>query len=525
MIKSRILILCALLASVVSEAQTVTFSEHIAPIIYTHCTTCHRTGEVAPFALTNFQEVSWRGEMIKYVTGINYMPPWKPNPQYRNYQKENYLTTTQKQLIVDWVDGGMPQGNVALEPPLPVFPSGSQIGVPDLVVSFAKKYVHTGNDQDEYRYFVLPTGLTSDKKIRSMEFRPGNKKIVHHALIWEDTTGAAAAEDAATPEYGYAGGGSGTTNLNQPQLPGYVPGAFPVIYSHGITQKLHAGGDLKLQMHFAPSPIDETDSSSINIFFDNENSNRLLQSYIMLPIPGVLVNGPFYIPANTKKEFHGRFTVPSDLSLYSVSPHCHQLGTHWKVYAINPAGDTIPLIHIPYWDFNWQGSYQFKRLIKLPQGSVVHAYAGYDNTTANTNNPHNPPIDITWGEGTADEMYYLPFSFLPYQAGDENIDLEDAVTGVTNPQIQQITDKLYPVSPVPSSESIRFGYTLANSGKVGLNLFTIDGKLKKTIESESYHLPGFHTRDLNISDLPSGVYFLEFTKGKIRQTQKVVVGK
>jgi len=454
--KSKFLTLGVFLASFISEAQTVTFSEHIAPIIYNHCTRCHRSGEIAPFPLTNYQEISGRGHTIKYVTGINYMPPWKPNPEYRKYQKENYLSIAQKQLIEDWVNDGMPQGNPALEPPLPVFPSGSQVGIPDLVVSFSKKYVHQGNNTDEYRYFVLPTGLTSDKKIRSLEFRPGNKKVVHHTLIWEDTTGAAAAEDALTPEYGYPGGGSSTTNLSQQQLPGYVPGAFPVIYSNGITQKLHAGGDLKLQMHYAPSPVDEPDSSSINIFFENGNSNRMLQSYIMLPIPGILVNGPFYILANTKKEFHGQFTVPADFSLFSVSPHCHKLGTHWKVYAVKPTGDTIPLIHIPSWDFNWQGSYQFKQLIKVPAGSVIHAFAGYDNTTGNDNNPHVPPINITWGESTADEMYYLPISYLPYQAGDENIVLEDPLTGISNPLIQQITDKLYPVAPVPANETIRF---------------------------------------------------------------------
>jgi hypothetical protein len=453
------------------------------------------------------------------------MPPWKPDPQYRSYQKENYLSATQKQQITDWVNAGMPQGNPALEPALPVFPSGSQVGVPDLVVSFAKKYVHVGTNTDEYRYFVLPTGLTTDKKIRSMEFRPGNKKVVHHALVWEDTTGAAAAEDALTPEYGYSGGGSNNTNLSQQQLPGYVPGAFPVIYSNGITQKLHAGGDLKVQMHFAPTSTDEADSSSINIFFDNSNSIRYLQSFIMLPLPNVLVNGPFYIFANTKKEFHGRYTVPIDVSLLSVAPHCHKLGTHWKVYAVKPGGDTVKLIHIPSWDFNWQGAFQFKQLIKLPAGSVIHAFAGYDNTTGNVNNPHNPPINITWGEGTGDEMYYLPISFLPYQAGDENIVLEDPVTGVRNPVFEQVSDKLYPVAPVPANESIRFGYTLATSGEVGIRLFSLEGKLKKTIEPDSYHLPGYHTRELQVSDLAAGVYFLEFTKGKIRQTQKVVVGK
>ena len=285
-------------------AQSLNYAEHIAPIIYKHCTSCHRPGEIAPFSLTNYNEVSGWGDMIKLVTNINYMPPWKPTPNYQKYQKENYLTAEQKQKITDWVNEGMPRGNAALEPAVPVFPSGSQVGVPDLVVSFAKKYVHPGNNRDEYRYFALPTGLTQKKKIRSMEFRPGNKKVVHHALVWEDTTGAARAADAATPEYGYEGNGSSGTSLTQQQLPGYVPGSIPVIYSNGITQELHPGGDLKVQMHYAPTPTDESDSSSLNIFFENGVANRLLQTYIMLPLPGILVNGPFIIPANAVKEFH-----------------------------------------------------------------------------------------------------------------------------------------------------------------------------------------------------------------------------
>ena len=79
------------------SAQNLTFAEHIAPIIYEHCTSCHRSGEVAPFSLTNYQEVADWGSMIQYVTQIGYMPPWKPDPNYRTYQRENYLSAEEKQ--------------------------------------------------------------------------------------------------------------------------------------------------------------------------------------------------------------------------------------------------------------------------------------------------------------------------------------------------------------------------------------------------------------------------------------------
>ena len=515
-----------LLFTFLLKAQSVTFSEHIAPIIYNHCTKCHRPGEIGPFSLTNYDQVAARGEMIKHVTSINYMPPWQPDPSYKRYQRENYLSDAQKQQIVAWVDAGMPQGNPALEPALPVFPTGSQVGVPDLTVSFAKKHVHPGNNVDEYRYFAIPTGLTQDKKIKSIELRPGNTKLVHHVLIWEDTTGQTAAFDAATPEYGYGENQGAGADLNQPQFPGYVPGSSPPIYSHGIVQTLHAGSDLKLQVHYAPTTTEETDSSSINIFFENGQSDRPLQSAIMLPFGNVLVNGPFIIPANATREFHGRISFPFDVSLYSVSPHCHKLGTHWKVFAVKPNGDTLNLINIKKWDFNWQGDYQFRQLIKVPAGSVIHAFAGYDNTTNNVNNPHDPPQSITWGQGTAEEMYYLPITYLKYQPGDEDIVFEtDSVTTGNSLKLTGMSDKLYPVFPVPSQDEMTIGYTLAQSGKVSVQLLSTNGKKVLSIENDSFHLPGYHTRRIPVSKLSPGIYLLEMTKGKDRQTQKVVVGR
>ncbi|MFN5318055.1 MAG: T9SS type A sorting domain-containing protein [Bacteroidia bacterium] len=517
-------VLCSLSLSIKLSAQSVTFSEHIAPIIYNQCTRCHREGEIAPFPMTNYDEVVAWGDMVQYVTSIGYMPPWKPDPSYQEYQKENYLTADQKQKISDWVNQGMPQGDPNLEPDLPVFPNGSQIGVPDLVVPFAQAYTHQGNNYDEYRYFALPTGLTEDKNIRALEFRPGNKQIVHHALIWEDTTGEAAAADAQTPEYGYTGGQGGAGSLSQTQLPGYVPGALPLIYSNGITQRLHAGSYLKVQLHYAPTPVDESDSSVVNIFFENNQANRLLQNYIMLPTAGTLVNGPFIIPPNETREFHGTFTVPFDVSLYGIAPHCHKLGTHWEVYAVKPNGDTINLIRINDWDFNWQGSFQFKQLLKIPAGSVLHALAGYDNTINNPVNPNNPPQTVSWGEGTADEMFYLPFLYLPYQPGDENIVFEDD-NGIVNLPftLQKTEDKLYPVNPQPANESVKYGFTLAEGKKVQIQLLSLDGKVIAKEIDNGFHLPGYHVKELNCASLPSGIYLLEFTAGNMRQTQKLVV--
>ena len=506
-----------------ASAQTINWSEHVAPIVYKHCSSCHRPGEIAPFSLLSYQDALDWANMIQYVTEIRYMPPWKADPKFgAEYIGENYLSDAEIATIKAWVDGGAPQGDPALEPPAPTFPSGSQVGTPDLVVSFAKTHQHQGTGYDEYRYFVLPTNLPQNRDLVALEMRPGNTKVVHHALVWADTSGTARALDAQTPEYGYrAEEVSGGNQLNfDAQLPGYVPGAKPLVYTKGLAQRLPKGSDLVVQVHYAPTTSDEPDSSSFNLFFADQPATRFVNSHIMLP--PALVNGPFLIQPNTVKEFKGVFKVPFDVSILGVAPHCHMLGKNWKVFAVTPQNDTIPLVHIENWDFNWQGAYAFKKLQKLPKNTEIHAFATYDNTTNNPFNPNNPPKWVSWGESTFDEMYYLPILWLPYQNGDENLSLEDISTAA--PDVFHFSKtKLYPVSPNPAQGRVKVGYTLQETTSVALEVYDIHGALVQRLAQEQRALPGEHIRDWDTAGLSSGVYLLTLRAGAQVQTQKVVV--
>ncbi len=234
----------------------VTFTKNIAPIIYKNCSVCHRSGEIGPMSLSNYEEVKNWAETIQYVTSIRYMPPWKPDPEYSQFLGENYLTDLEIQQISDWVENGKIRGDLDDEPDFPDFPTGSQLGQADLVLEMEQSYLHKGNGRDEYRYFVIPTELTEDKVLKALEMRPGNKKIVHHALFFEDISGKAALNDAATPEYGFNGfGGFAGQNtediLSQKQFPGYVPGQKARFYPDGLGQTLQAGSDLVVQVHYA----------------------------------------------------------------------------------------------------------------------------------------------------------------------------------------------------------------------------------------------------------------------------------
>ena len=99
-----------------------------------------------------------------------------------------------------------------------------------------------------------------------------------------DISGQGQVLDAETDEYGYVGfGGYGFEPFDN--YPGYVPGAKANVYPTGIGQPMPAGSDLLIQMHYAPVPVDQTDSSTVNLFFadEDEEVDRFVQNYVMLP--------------------------------------------------------------------------------------------------------------------------------------------------------------------------------------------------------------------------------------------------
>ena len=523
--KAFLLSLYILLFLVQADAQ-VTFSEHIAPIIYDNCTSCHRPGEIGPFSLTNYEEVAaWSG-MIQYVTEIKYMPPWKPDSDYSNFVGEKGLTDTEIQMIADWVAAGSPQGNPDLEPPLPAFPSGSQLGTPDLVLEMEEVYFIEGNNLDDYRVFVLPTGLTENKEIAAVEFRPGNTKAVHHALVAYEINGEAAALDAQDPGYGYeAFGGFGVPV--QGNFTGYTPGIEAVFYPEGIGTTLPVGADILLQVHYAPLPTDETDQSYLNIFFKEPNDPIVREVQRSPGTPFDLDDGwlSFFIPPDEVKTFHGTKEVEEDISLISVYPHSHYLGKDWELYAVTPEEDTVNIIHIPEWDFNWQSSYTFDRMKKVPAGSTIHIYASYDNTTNNPYNPNFPPEMVTWGEGTADEMYLVGLTFVPYLPGDEDIIIGETMPTNVVDRSRATDNLLFSPFPNPGNDEIAIGFYLEKAQDIQMDLFDAKGSRIQNIFSNKGYQAGNHTITFDVSGIAEGIYTIRMANSGMVMSRQLIISR
>ena len=195
--------------------------------------------------------------------------------------------------------------------------------------------------------------------------------------------------DALDPGPGYTFFG-GTGSPNSKVIGAWVPGQHTYYSPNGMGIRIPANANIVLQIHYPGGTSNRTDSTKVLI-----KMTSIPQREITINTPlnhYQLDNGPLYIAANTTKTFYAHCYIPSDMSVLSVGPHMHLVGKSILSYGVTPTHDTIPFVDIPNWDFHWQGSYAFPKIIKIPGGSTIYSEAYYDNTLANIHNPNDPPV-------------------------------------------------------------------------------------------------------------------------------------
>ncbi len=504
---NRLLLLSLLLLlSGLSHAQEYTWAEDIAPLIYTRCSHCHHEGAIAPFTLMSYEEVVSVSHAIKHSFEENKMPPWPADPNYRHFADEFYLTEQEKQMVYDWIDAEHPPGDMSLAPFPPTFPEGGTLlDTIDYVLQIDPYTLPT--DVDEYRYFAIENPSEDTIYVHRIEVIPGLPDIVHHADLFFDVTGTNMELDLATPEPGFSAYPTSSYYMNA-----WQPGANIVEYPEGWGIVVPPHADFGFEIHYGPGGIGRTDSTKMNIQIlrNVEQPRQVEVSWHLNQNPGNLIDGPLFIPANEIVTFHQIGPpLPYDMSVISICPHMHFLGKSYKVWAITPENDSIPMIDIPHWDFHWQRYYVYPNPQHLPAGTRLYSEGVYDNTSYNHDNPNIPPIDVGAGANTTDEMFLCFLIYSEYQQGDEElvmgnpIELEVPAVGVQELEFSSAT-----VAPNPGKGHWQLNWKESlQSGK--LTVWSSEGQIvleREGIIGRSY--------DLRFPELFEGLYYFRLSDGK-----------
>ena len=517
----KLLFLFALFIIKAGTAQPY-WATDVAPIFYQHCTSCHNPTGIAPYSLITYGDAFPNAGDIASSVSLRTMPPWPPDTSYTRFCNERILSPSEIQTIVDWTANGAQPGNLSSAPTPPTYSGVAVLTNPDLVAQIPLYTVNTATDL--YRCFVVPSTNTSTEYITKVEVIPGNRPIVHHVLVFQDQANTCINLDNADPGPGYTnfgGVGSNTATL----ILGWVPGQDMYSLPANMGIQLQANTNIIFQVHYPGGTFGEVDSTQVRMTF----SSGLVRNVSLAPVINhstSLTNGPLFIPADSIKTFYAQETVSLDGTIISAAPHFHLIGQEIINYAITPLGDTVPLIKINDWDFNWQGFYNYRQPVHLPFGSIIYAKATYDNTSNNPQNPNNPPQHVFLGESTTDEMFIVYYAYLPYQLGDENI-IIDSTLAVQEHSFADLvlTPQLYEPFPVPSvnGENVTVSFFLPNKTSVKIEIVDISGKIISVPMQNIETSAGFGKAQVNTSGFAKGTYLVKLTADGSVKTKSLII--
>ena len=394
-------------AAAQTTAPQVTFTKHVAPILYRTCVNCHRPGSLGPMSLINYEDVRpWSRSIVKKIQARE-MPPWHiaRNVGIQKFKDDPSLSDDEIALITKWAESGAPRGNPADMPPVPTFDDSEAWHIkPDLVVKSVKHTVpKTGPDW--WGNYVVDTGLTEDRYLRAVETKPGtnSKQIVHHAvtyLIQDEGDTQLVGRDSRPSAVGELGG-----FLNE-----YAVGKNGDIFPEGTGRVVKAGSKIRFNMHYHPVGEEKVDQTQVALQFYPKG--YVPKYYIFASHTGD--NDDLDIPAGKDMVMSEGFSkLNRNARIVSFQPHLHNRGTAQCMEAILPDGSRQMLSCVDKYQFGWHIVYNYADDVAplLPAGSMLRVISWHNNSVSNKYNP-DPKNWAGFGQRSIDDMAFAWVSYI-----------------------------------------------------------------------------------------------------------------
>lgn len=414
------------------QGKLVTFNKDVLPILQDNCQGCHRPGGIGPMALLTYENARPWAKAIKTAVVNKQMPPWFADAHVGEFRNAPKLTAKDIKTLVAWADTGSLEGETAdKSADAPQFQDGWRIQ-PDVVVSMPQSQLVADNGPGEIKSYVIPNPFKEDTWVTSIEIRPGNPSVVHHAILQ-------VAEAAPTRVVRVAGPNGGTVEVvqavtavqtlnfaiggiqgsgsysdvivrNQERQTGqgafmtmeavYAPGSQPLDFRYTDSAKLIPGGrPMRLEVHYQPNGEFTYDQTTVGFTLAKAPAAR--RFVLMAPEHLVDIRKP--IPAGEKNwETKGELTFNQDVDLAWFMPHMHLRGKDMTYRLIFPDGREQTVLSANF-NFHWQLGYELNKPIKVPKGTRMIVTAHHDNSANNRLNPA-PNQAVGWGDMTAQEM-------------------------------------------------------------------------------------------------------------------------
>ena len=386
------------------EAPDTTYHQDVAPWLHQYCGRCHDGSGIGPGDFSQFAEASILAELILDRIDAGLMPPPAADPTCHDYQGHEWMVLPDevRQGIARWVELGAPPGDPATPTPLP------EVGpVPlsrhDLEVVASAPYTPQFVDGNEYRCFLLHQ-FTEDVVLTGFDFLIDNREVSHHALLFVDPDAGnqAKVEDEASQSWPCEG--------VQPEeeyglVHAWAPSGGALEFPDGMGLPVAAGSQIVLQMHYFEGMPDPTDQPGYALKLED----RVRDELFMIGLGPIDFRIPAGDPEYTATELIDMFWLTLgflEYDVWGILPHMHVLGTGYDFVSVGADGTEGCISRSDAYDFDMQPTYWFDTPVTVGPEDTLSISCTWDNSAANPNQLSDPPVNVTWGENTQEEMCF-----------------------------------------------------------------------------------------------------------------------
>jgi hypothetical protein len=332
---------------------TVLFDREIVRILNRHCVMCHV--EKGPsFPLTTYEQTWLQGRRVRAEVIARHMPPWGAVPGYGRFANDNSLTLRETQFMVSWVEGLGPRnsGTVFTNVSDPNVPRREAVraltdfdhwhlGEPQLARRLPAVTVEP-RERDGVRRIALDLGLTADRRLRAIEYHPGDRRVVRAAFFTIQESGQWIG--SWTPWYGFA------------ELP------------KGAAYRLPAGSHVIAEIHYRGINERATDRGTLGLYFSDQASPAAVADLV--------------VETRGERRARGSLRLAADTQVLALRPEVPRGVQSIEVSARTPDGGTQVLLFAKDIPFDWPTPYIFKEPVTLPRGAELIVVGQYGPNAA-----------------------------------------------------------------------------------------------------------------------------------------------
>jgi mono/diheme cytochrome c family protein len=298
----------------------VTWTGTIARLLDTHCVACHGEGGPSRPRLDDYESARLASGAITRSVLTRHMPRWYAVSGFGEFANDRALTPNEIELVAQWADGGAPYGDPLLFTPRRGVPELA--GPPDLILTVPSKH----RIEQATHIFKLATGLADVRWIRGWTFRPGNPSLITAAVI---------SLEGGKP------------------LGTWVPGEAATFFPDGVTERLPAGTDVTLTIHYRKHEGAAVDASGVGLYFANRSPREL---------------GHLYLPCGSTR-------LRRSMDALAIRPRIGSSAWSLAVVARYSDGRTDPLASFQNYPGDHARTYWFSDPVSLPRGTSIEVGA------------------------------------------------------------------------------------------------------------------------------------------------------